>query len=349
MVTPILNTDFELVLPRPDKLIQRLRLRGRSSQNELAKTKEILRAFGLNDIGGIARTSELSRSNQLIVESSKGKKILKSYKYTVKEPTIAHEHSIIRFLEKIDFPAPRLSCTLDGRTYLEVEGKYFALFDYLDGYFQYHNYLLSPFQTKHFIDLAGRALSTLHSVLKDFSPEGYNPDGFRSRTGERWRELNWYLDKLSWCINEGLQIRNKDDQQMDDLVRQYGSWVENEFYSLNEKLNNASIPRYIIHGDYGPFNLFFKQGSPVVILDFELSALDWRLFDIAKAFQYFTKSRFGFNSSKMNTFISAYRLDKSLNQIEMHLLPDAWLFLLFRRIIVVTHRYFQAAENKYLI
>lgn len=340
--------NISYTIPRPGRIYQQHWHQSRLSTSEITTLEVILDLYGLEITGEVSTSIGPGRSGKYIIESSKGKRVLKSYKHTVQLETIIHEHSILEYLAEENFPAPRLIRTRDSETYVQWDEEYYALYDYLEGYFQFHNYFMLPSQSLYFINLAGRALGALHDVLKEFTPKGHNPDGFISRTGDRWREQDWYTDQLDWCQSMTSQLGDSKTQQMIAIVKEFGMHVRDDFIKLDQKLMEASLPRFIIHGDYGPYNLFFKSGSRVVILDFELAGLDWRLIDMSKAFQYFTRNRLGFSFKKMKAFMDGYQYESPLTKEEKQLLPEVWLHLIYRRFAVIVYRYFNNPVQEYL-
>lgn len=275
--------------------------------------------------------------------------MLKQYKSTVELAGVRHEHSILRYLAQIEFPAPRLHANTNGETLIQHDGKYYVLFDVLEGYFQYHNYFLLPAQAQALIAASGKALGALHVALKDFTPEGYQPNGFTSPTGDRWRELSWYTDKLAWCREEIPQLQTEETRLMQRMFAEHADRLEAMLYDLNNAITVAAPTRLIIHGDYGPYNLFFKHGAPVVILDFELARLDWRLTDLATALPSFVQSRLGFSWRKMTWFLEAYQTYCPMDAAELQLLPAVWQFLTLRRVIVCWYRYCTTHATQWLI
>lgn len=345
------NSESKMMrlMPKPQWLYQQIGQPPKIPANEREKIKEILGNYGLSLTGDIFTSRDSGRSGLFVVESSLGKKVLKSYKYTVNLQTVIHEHSILLYLAQLDFPSPRLVLTQKDESLVSQDGEIYALFDYMDGYFQYHNFFVLPSTKLEFIHIAGKVLNKLHTALSTFTPNGYNPEGFKSRTGERWREITWYIDKFSRSIEEPFEIKNNQAREMVRLIDKYGSWAEKKLTILDNKLDAVSLPRLIIHNDYGPYNLFFKPGSQVVILDFELASLDWRIIDFSKAFQYFCRNRFGFSQKKLKTFIDGYQSESRLSKHEMNLIPDAWLHLLLRRFMVISSRYLQKPEDQYYL
>ncbi len=328
----------QLYLPRPDRLYDGLRFRRqRQSEIDLAAVEDILAEYNLELLKPPEVPPGRGRSHSLIVITRQGKKLLKLYKPTVAVPAIIHEHSILCYLAQVDFPSPRLVSTPVGETLVRRNEHNYALFDVIEGGFQYHNYCLFPAQARQFIAASGEILAVLHDKLKDFVPQGHNPNGFKSRQEDRWRDLDWYTSRLTHCIAE-------TQHASADLGRTEAAWLleradylEASLVQLDTTLKEAQLPRLIIHGDYGPYNLFFRRNAPVVMLDFELARLDWRATELVDALPRFSYSRWGFSLGKMKCFLDAYRSQFSIASDEVRLLPAVWKFLNIRRCIVHWH------------
>ncbi|RPI35101.1 MAG: hypothetical protein EHM70_00735 [Chloroflexota bacterium] len=335
-------------IPRPDRLYRQFAFRQQPSEIDQGKVRDILLDYGLFLLTPAVAPAGPGRSDTLVLETTDGVKLLKRYKSNLDAAAIRHEHSILRHLARVYFPAPRLTFTTSDDTFIQREDRIYALFDYFDGYFQYHNYFFLPAATRQFVAASGRALGLLHAVLKDFDPEGQNPNGFKSRQGERWRELDWFTEKLAWCKTKLPDLPNEAARELDGMMSKHSAWIESRLRELDVYLRAADPTRLIIHGDYGPYNLFFKQDRPVIILDFELARLDWRLSDLANALPSFARSRLGFNYTRMADFLGAYQSVFPIDQQELQLLPDVWLFLTLRRVIVCWHRYCETQAQGWL-
>jgi Ser/Thr protein kinase RdoA (MazF antagonist) len=347
ITTPIFETSY-LAVPRPDRLYRRIAFQRRAPDIATELLRDIVAEYGLDLSGGIEVPGGPGRSANLIVGTSAGRKMLKRYKETVEQAAIHHEHSILTYLATIGFPAPPLAMTRRGETLIRRAGRYYALFDVLDGYFQYHNYFHLPGQTEQFIATSGQALGSLHAALCDFAPAGLHPNGFIARGGERWRELGWFIERLEQCRRAAPELRAEGAALLRRMLAEHAHGVETTLRALDARLKAAAPAQLIVHGDYGPYNLFFKRGAPVVILDFELARLDWRLTDLATALPSFARSRLGFSFSKMRVFLAGYQARCPVEHTELALLPDVWRFLALRRLIVCWQRFCDTHAMRWL-
>lgn len=347
---PIFWVKHGLQLPRPD----RLNLKSVFTTNKLSKEDEqwisaLVSTYGLSLLQPAKKLETDGRSNNWVLITNKGKKILKKYKPSVEAEQILHEHAILSQLALFQFPAPRLNKNLHSETLTVIENSRFALFDFLDGYFQYHEQIYFPNQTNAFLELAALSLASLHESLRDFTPVGKNPNGFISKEGPRWLGLNWYLEKLV-ANKQQTQERSTGNLGYElNMIHSRGKWMEDRLSVLDGILTTAPLDRVIIHGDYGPYNLLFKNGSPVVVIDFELARLDWRLTDLATSMNTFTRNRMGFQQKKMRHFIQTYQSASNVRAEELDYLPIVWEYLSLRRLIVCWSRALETSQTKWLV
>lgn len=324
-----------LRLPRPDRLLVNVRFQQSQAPTWNSDLEAVLAQWGLHQESVVSPAGGPGRSDNWLVPTSTCLRLLKRYKKSLDSDWIVHEHSILNGLAEKDFPAPRLIPTEGGRTMVEHGSRIFALFEVYEGYFQYHNSLFFPGMTQQFISAAGKTLATLHQTLPGFVPEGRNPNGFMSMTSGRWREPDWYFERLERCKATLNAVFNLTSDPAIGKQLEVLAWLGERLLVLDKTLKSAELEQVIIHGDYGPYNLLFRQGKPVVVLDFELARLDWRLTDLSAALFYFAHSRYGFHWQKMRWFLDAYRSVVPVGTQEMYFLPLVWQFLSVRRAIVL--------------
>jgi Ser/Thr protein kinase RdoA (MazF antagonist) len=338
----------KLYVLRPGHFYHHLKSRHRRPQADLASIREVLAEYELELSDDLPILSGQGRSQSLFVSTSSGKKMLKRYKRTVIKPAIAYEHSVLRHLAEINFPAPRLVVAKTGATWVARQEDHYALFDFIEGGFQYSHYILWPWRSRHFISIGGKLLAELHAELQDFTPQGYNPNGFRSPHEGRWRDLEWFVSKLQYCVAKAPQL-NANTGNLGSQFLGRARQLEQALLELESVLTEAALPRLVIHGDYGPANLLFRHNAPVVVIDFEIARLDWRLTELVDALWRFGEDRFlGFRIDKMKVFLDAYQTHLPLASQELRFLPAVWKYLHIRRFIVNWHRYCSTLADRSL-
>ena len=204
--------------------------------------------------------------------------MLKQYRGPWTSSNVAYEHSVLHWLEEVSFPAVRVNHTLTGDTLIRCDGRLYALFEYESGTSQSSR--LMPYGPRlRLLGRAGSALGELHRSLSGFIPQAVHHLGFRSDTLEQAHDFEWYRQAL-------IRLRSGADpvppQQADDArqLRDRSDTAEERIAQLSAVLDQADLPRVVIHGDFGIHNLAFRRDGTVVVFDFELARLEWRLVDL---------------------------------------------------------------------
>lgn len=337
-----------LRIPRPGRWTSQ-RSRPRPAAFAHDDVTDLLAMFGLEASGDLSIPGATSRADNVIVPTAAGTKLLKRYKMSVTEPAIALEHSVLAYLATMDFPAPRLVATPDGATAVLRDDRWYAIFDYHSGFFQYQQYLWLPRSRLKLVGMSARALASLHHVLGDFSPQGANPNGFASLSGDRVRGIEWYLDAIDRARTGVGDKRGPGPEVLRSMLDGHAVSLEKQLRSLGSELASADLPRGVIHGDYGPYNLLFKRGERIIILDFELARVDWRVADVAKSLQQFGVNRQGLQFPRIARFVTEYHQAFPLGPDELRLIPDVWLFLTLRRIAVCWARFTESGNDRWLV
>lgn len=327
-------------IPRPTRIRRAIAARIRpSSVNEL-ELKTVLKAYDLGTLEGYRQpTIGASRSRNLILQTSTGMKVLKRYKYSLDIEAIVYEHSVLRHLANADFPAPRLVLNRDGYAHTELNGKLYAVFDFNPG-FKYSDFIISGRKKKRLIEEAARALAQYHQLVDGFVPDGKKIDGFRPDGRMRWHEFDWYLqefDKYEALLKE-------QDSDATDLVRFFQHSIgrlRQDLFDLDQKLSRVPhLPKLVIHGDYGPYNLLFDHGKLTAVLDFECTHLDWQAGELIGAIHRFAGTKSGIAYDQASAFLATYQLRRKLTDDEISLMPDIFRFFQHRVVPIALRDYF---------
>ena len=318
---------------RPGFMLRSVRSIGRRPRLTTATVDAVLEAFCEPRGGRIMIPRDGGgRSASVILETVHGRRVLKRYKHAVRDEAIVHEHSVLLHLARIGFGSSVrvVARPGDGGTLVTIDGDRYALFEFIPGAFQYYRYLMTPDARRAFVGQAGDLLARFHAALRDFTPSGMNWNGIDPTTGRRERDLHWYLERLERCRRSG---QDSTDTVVRELVRRADA-LGDELARLESRLEAAGLDRQVIHGDFGPHNLLFRDAAPPVVIDLEISRLDWRPLEVANALW-----RFGFDERRgarladMATFLDAYQERLPLAQPDLALLADLWRFSHVRRVI----------------
>jgi Ser/Thr protein kinase RdoA (MazF antagonist) len=243
--------------------------------------------------------------------------VLKMYPGRWTRPAIVYEHSILDHLAEQGFAAVRLNRTHEGETSVEHDHRWFAVFDFEQGFSRTACFLPKSGH-RRLLEVAGRTLGELHHALDGFEPDGEHHLGFGSPEGGRGRDLPWLLKRL-----EELPERNREFPA--HAVQEGLNWlagrapsVAERLVRLDQTLAHAGLPRVVIHGDYGIHNLLYRSDGSAIVHDFELARLDWRLIDVLAGAARLQAPPL------RKAFIAAYRSAYEVVEAELTYLNEVW-------------------------
>jgi Ser/Thr protein kinase RdoA (MazF antagonist) len=221
-----------------------------------------------------------------------------------------------------------------------VDGGIYALFDFVEG----TNYSLSFFLPAHraiLMRAAGQTLARLHHALNGFAPQGKHHLGFESQTGNWQRGLPWYTAKVEELKEKSRGLEDEQEKACADWIVQKSAYVLEELGELDVSLRNASLPRLIIHGDFGLHNLVFPKVGPAVIMDYETARLEWRLSDLVSALSRLRYADGTYNFRSIQSFLGGYQSVFPIDTDEWQLLPSVWRFYKLRSALIYWNSFFE--------
>lgn len=333
------------LLPRPYKLYTILRARYRPAPIDRARVERVLAALDGGQLNGCRQPAiGPGRSTNLILETSGGLKVLKQYRPDMSPGGIAYEHSVLKHLAHHNFPSPRLIPNREGETCLEVDGRYYALFEFIPG-FRYSDYFFPSRKIRSFLTEAGKVLARYHQLVDGLVPAGRKLDGFTPDGSRRWRDQSWYLDLFA-ASEESFKARGTGSESsrffLDNLTRLKECYID-----LNRGLAQSlsSLPKLVIHGDYGPYNLLFNEGALVAVLDFECTHLDLRAIEVITSLVRFASPDARFDYDKARIFFRAYVSQCPLSRGEIERMPDLFRLEKIRVLACLLEEYFSLADS----
>jgi Ser/Thr protein kinase RdoA (MazF antagonist) len=326
--------------PRPARLSEFVKSRLRSLDIELETVQSVLDRFGLELLDPPSNLPLSRRTRNLMLNTSAGRKVMKRYRARLDGSAITYSHSILGRLAELNFPAPRLSTSPAGDTFVSLSSGSYALFDFVDG----KNYSLSfvpPAYRYKLMMLAGQTLGRLHRALAGFMPDGRHYLGFVSYTGDWQRNLAWHSAKVNEMKEKSQSLSNEHDKMHADWLVQNCNYILYELGQLDEILRKSALPRSIIHGDYGLHNIVFNGNGVITPIDFESSRLEWRLSDLVSAL---SRLRYGsgvYNFESIRNLLEGYQLEYPISGDEWRFLPLVWRFHKLRASLIYWNSYLE--------
>ncbi len=180
---------------------------------------------------------------------------------------VGFTHELVLRLCDKNYPTPRLIGTRgSSHSMLELNGRIYELFDFVHG----RRFNSSLEETSR----SGAALGELHRLLSGYRPAYRPPTG----TFHAAAEAEGKFDQLVPAVVavEPQVSKEKLGQTVDVLKQAY-----REAARRVDEFGYRKWPPMILHGDWHPGNLLFRDGQVVGVLDFDSARLEPRLADVA--------------------------------------------------------------------
>ncbi len=312
-------------IPRPGRWTEGIRAARRPPDVDPATLEEILERYQLERETDPRNMPNTRRNQNLVVGTPRGKVVVKRYRKDWKPETIVYEHSILTRLAEVGFPAPRLVATPAGDTWLQIDGGYYCVFEFLAGANYSNSFLLRP-QRVRMMATSGATLARLHRLLQGYLPAGRHHLGFADYSGKRHRDVNWFSERIAELCRRSQDLEDPQQRRLAAWLTERAGAVLADIVRLDEELSGANLTRLIIHGDYGLHNLLYLDLDHAIPVDYELARLDWRLSDVISVvgkFRYYTQR---YDLESITHFLRAYQSEFPISDEEWDWLPRAWKY-----------------------
>ncbi len=280
------------------------------------------------DLGVIESAKEFPRgsrrSPKLLLRTAHGRYLLKRRAQGRDRPArVTFAHTLLWHLLQKGFPVPQLLSTRDTQhSVLTHAGRVYELFEYVGG----ERYDGSLEQTAH----AGKTLARFHRAVADFQtawqpPPGGFHDSAAVRSG---------LNAIPTAIASHDSVSGYEAELLSltqELYERYDEAAE----AVNG-LGYAHWPAWIIHGDWHPGNMRFRDDKVAVVLDFDATRRNPTVIDVANGMLQFSILRGGddpgqwpefFDQTRMRRFLIGYasrvKLDRSQRRAIPHLMIES--------------------------
>ncbi len=290
------------------------RERARFSAEELAT------CLSHYDIGTIERVQEFprgsSRAPKMVIDSDKGKFLFKRRGRGRDDlPKVAFTHRIQLMLAAQNYPLPHLIGTRETNNSMLVLGEnVYEMFEYISG----GGFDGSLASTYH----AGRVLGLYHKLLEEFEYE-YSPP-----TGS-------YHDAkaIHQAIRNTVSSLPLEARPPAEVLAPVVSQLEDVYVRCARETNELGLPDWpeqIVHGDWHPGNMLFKDHNVVAVIDYDAARLQQRVIDFANGALQFSIIGGGedpdswpdyLDESRYKRFIRGYDEVNVISKAEMKAVP----------------------------
>lgn len=289
---------------------------------EIFATDELAIVLSHYDIGIIEAMAEYPRGSRkapkLLIQAEHGKFLLKRRARGKDDPfKVAFSHALQMYLAGKQFPLPHLIGTKkDNNSMLQWRGTVYELFEYISGK-SYPQTLEATFDS-------GRILSLYHKLLLEFKTE------FQPSTGSY---------HMAPAVETGLRSISQSmgqSQNGAEILKMLSFLLDSYNYAANqvEELGLENWPKQIVHADWHPGNMLFRDNHVVAVIDYDAARLLPRIVDIANgALQFSILGGEGdvdkwpeyIDESRFKRFLRGYDEVMLLSHAEVKALP--WLMV----------------------
>jgi homoserine kinase type II len=305
------------------------------SDRERFAPSELAVVLSHYDLGVIHSAKEFARgsrrSPKLLLSSDSGRFLLKRRAQGRDDPRrVEFAHALARHLRTRRFPAPTLHETRDGAaTVLALDGRVYELFEFVDG----ERFSGSLDETMH----AGRTLARFHRAIEGLESAWLPPPGGYHNAD---------------AVRSGLNAVPSTAASHDSVIGH-----EAELLALAQRLHECydeaaeaaqncglrDMPVWIVHGDWHPGNVLFREGRVCAVLDFDSVRRGPQLLDVANGMLQFSILRGSgdpehwpdfFDQPRMRRFLMGYASREPLEPAHRRAIPHLMIESLIGECVV---------------
>jgi homoserine kinase type II len=288
---------------------------GQREQFSAEELAVVLSHFEIGVIDSIADYPRGSRkAPKLLIVSEQGKFLLKRRARGKDDPyKVAFAHALQLYLAGKQFPLPHLVGTKkDNNSMLQWRNAVYELFEYIPGQ-AYPQTLEATFDS-------GRVLSLYHKLLQDFQSE--------------WQPSGGSYHQAA-AVEQGL--RSIPGQVGDGDVRPLLAFLLESYRHAAQMVDTLGLdrwPKQIVHADWHPGNMLFRDNHVVAVIDYDSARLLPRIIDVANGALQFsiiggdedvTKWPDKLDESRFKRFLRGYDQVMLLSEAELRTVP--WLMI----------------------
>jgi len=283
-------------------------------------TEELLKVLSHYELGVIESITPFDRgsraSPKIGVVSSAGKFLLKKRAPRRRsERRVSLAHAIQNHLAERDFPLARLIATRNDESIVQMGEDLYELFEFVGG----GPYEARIEQTRE----AGRVLGLFHEKVADFAVP---PDA----AGGSYHDV---LGIRTALANMARSISSHDsvvgyETDLDAVVHV----LYEEYDAAADRVNTVgqdALPRQVIHGDWHPGNMIFRDDKIVAVVDYDSCREAERAVDVANGLLHFSLLAGRHpnewpdhaDEDRLAAFAAGYRGVRPMNDAELRCIP----------------------------
>lgn len=217
------------------------------------------------------------RSPKIKIRSRNGEYLLKRRAAGQDDPyRVAFAHDLQLHLARQAYPVPGLIGTRDeNNSMLQFNNRTYEMFNYVQGTRYTH--------TVEGASVVGQMLGHFHRLMQDFQTRYDPPVGGFHATPELDAKIALIVPSVQ-RVEPGAKVAEMSTTL--DFLRV-------TYYDAARRVTESGFdawPRGIVHGDWHPGNLLFRDGDVVAVFDFDSARIEPRVVDLANAALQFSMS-----------------------------------------------------------
>ncbi len=238
---------------------------------EVIEGQELVMILSRYEIGAIQRIKDYKKGSRsapkLIVESTNNRYLLKRRASGRDDiDRVIFSHTVQKKLGEHRFPVAGLVETVDGKTLVEKDGRIYELFNFING----HRFDKS----KQAAAESGRVLAHCHDLLREFSEE----PAVKKTSFHQIETTKKVLSELTGVLSEHEHASKLEG--MDDTIAFISEIFDRAKFAA-DSVGFSSLPTSVVHGDWHPGNMLYRDGEIVAVIDFDSLRVAQRITDIA--------------------------------------------------------------------
>jgi len=269
---------------------------------ETFSAEELAICLSHYDLGILSKIEEFARGSRrapkLVLDCQRGRFLFKRRAKGKDDlAKVAFTHQIQLTLAGQNFPLPHLLGTRDDNNSLLVwKSNIYEMFEYITG----TGYDASLDATFH----SGRILGLYHKLLADFRSDYTPPTGSYHGAGAIEQSVRNTVTSLPIESRPPVEV-------LTDTV----GFLEQSYRSCAQKADDLGLRSWqaqIVHGDWHPGNMLFREGNIVAVIDYDAARLQQRVIDLANGALQFSILGGGDDPTKWPAYLDRTRFKRFL-------------------------------------
>jgi len=231
------------------------------------------------DLGVVQEVREFARGShraaKLIIRTERGRYLLKRRPAGKTDPhRVAFAHELQAYLLQKHFPLPHIIGTREGNhSMVRLGDTVCEVFEFIDGG-PYDLGLLATYES-------GKMLGLYHRLLSEYRPRWKPPGGHYHRAPV----VIGYLRELP------SRLKHPPSGDQPDEAARLCHRLSEAYERAADGADRVGLPTWepqIVHSDWHPGNMLFKDGHVVAVIDYDAARIQPRVMDVANGVLQFS-------------------------------------------------------------